>query len=79
VPHIDQNGFLNDIWSMSKTVKSKASTTVRRTTHSGQFIGRTKEGFLVPKPDFKPSSFTVRELQEAVQAAKRRQTAARAG
>jgi len=64
---------------MGKAAKSKPSTTARRSAQSGQFIGRTKEGFLVPKPDFKPSSFTVRELQEAVQAAKRRQTAARAG
>jgi hypothetical protein len=64
---------------MCKAAKSKSSVTVRRSSQYGQFIGRTKEGILVPKPDFKPASFTVRELEEAVQAAKRRQSAAQAG
>jgi hypothetical protein len=63
---------------MSKAVKTKPSGSAGRSVRSGQFIGRTKEGFLVPKPDFKPSSFTVRELEEAVRAAKRRQAATQA-
>ncbi|MGB6118566.1 MAG: hypothetical protein WBF87_10120 [Mesorhizobium sp.] len=50
----------------------------RREAQSGQYIGRTKEGLLIPKPDFRPASFTVRELQKAIREV-RREAAADAG
>jgi len=49
-----------------------------RPPQSGQYIGRTREGLLIPKPKFKPQSFTVRELQQAIRDV-RREAAAKAG
>lgn len=49
-----------------------------RLPEAGKYIGRTKEGLLIPRPDFKPANFTVRELQEAIRAV-RREAIAKAG
>jgi hypothetical protein len=64
---------------MAKTAKQISSRTVERSAKTGRFIGRTKDGLLIPRPDFKPESFTLRELDKAIRAAKRRQAAAQAG
>jgi len=63
---------------MAKTAKTPAASNLRRSASSGQFIGRTSDGILIPKPDFKPQSFTVRQLQEAIRAV-REKIAAQAG
>ena len=65
---------MTDIHVMRKAAKAKASKVVR-SSKTGQFIGRTKEGLLIPKPDFKPKSFTVRQLQEAIRAVREEATA----
>jgi hypothetical protein len=70
-------GDFHHIPDMSKSPKQTKTAKVMRSSRTGRFIGRTKDGVLVPKPDFKPSSFTVRELREAVQAAKKQQSTAR--
>jgi hypothetical protein len=59
---------------MRKAAKAKPSKVVR-SSKTGQFIGRTKEGLLIPKPDFQPKSFTVRQLQEAIRAVREEATA----
>lgn len=64
---------------MSKAPKQTRGIKTGRSSQTGQFIGRTKEGILIPKPDFKPSSFTVRQLEEAIRAVRRRQAAGQAG
>jgi hypothetical protein len=64
---------------MAKTAKQVPSRTFGRSDKTGRFIGRTKDGLLIPRPDFKPESFTLSELDKAIRAAKRRQTATQAG
>jgi len=64
---------------MAKTAPKRTSDRSKRSAASGQFLGRTEDGLLIPRPDFKPESFTLRELDRAVRAAKRRQAAAQAG
>jgi hypothetical protein len=64
---------------MAKAATKRTETWTKRSASTGQFIGRTKEGLLIPRPDFKPESFTLRELDKAVRAAKRRQAATQAG
>ena len=66
---------LNDIHRMAKQARKATGTTVGRSAKTGQFLGRTTDGLLIPKPDFKPKSFTLRELDEAVRAVKLRQAA----
>ena len=63
---------------MSKAPKQTRGIKTRRSSQTGQFLGRTKEGLLIPRPDFKPSSFTVRQLEEAIRAV-REEAAAKAG
>ena len=63
---------------MSKAPKQSRESKVGRSSASGQFLGRTKDGILIPKPDFMPTSFTLRELDKAIRAAKRRQAEAQA-
>lgn len=58
--------------------KTAVKTRAKRTTRSSDYIGRTKEGLLIPKPDFQPKSFTVRQLQEAIRAV-REEAAAKVG
>jgi hypothetical protein len=59
---------------MRKDAKDK-KLKISRSVRAGQFIGRTKDGLLIPRPDFKPESFSLRELDKAIRAAKRRQAA----
>jgi hypothetical protein len=61
---------------MSKAAKSAKSGS--RSSGSGQFLGRAKDGTLIARPDFKPKSFTVRELREAVRNVQRREAEAEA-
>ena len=63
--------------SSYKASAGKASA--RRPARTGQFLGRTEDGLLIPRPDFKPESFTLRELDRAIRAAKQRRAAAQAG
>jgi hypothetical protein len=69
---------LTDICDMRKDAKTK-KLQIARSARAGQFIGRTKDGLLIPRPNFKPESFTLRELDKAIRAAKRRQAATQAG
>lgn len=77
--HLDVQDEFTDIRHMAKTAKQARSRTVGRSAKTGRFIGRTKEGLLIPRPDFKPESFTLSELEKAIRAAKRRQAATPAG
>jgi hypothetical protein len=73
-------GELADICHMAKAVKTKhTGAWMKRSAHSGQFIGRTKDGILIPRPDFKPESFTLSELDRAIRAVKRRRAETQAG
>ena len=66
-----------DICHMAKAVKTIRA---KRSVESKHYIGRTAEGLLIPRPDFKPVSFTVRELQAAIRAVRReREAAAKVG
>lgn len=56
------------IIGMSKMPTKKSKTTGRK----ARYIGRTAEGFLIPEPDFKPLSFTVRQVRDVVRDVKRR-------
>ena len=58
---------------MSKVSKIKGTASPRLSAKRSQFIGRTKDGVRIPRPDFEPQSFTLRELDKAIQAAKLRQ------
>lgn len=51
---------------MTKTAVSRPAKPARR--ERSDYIGRTEEGLLIPRPPFRPSSFTVRELQNAIRA-----------
>jgi hypothetical protein len=51
----------------------------KRSPSRNQFLGRTEDGLLIPRPDFMPVSFTLRELDRAIRAAKRRQAADQVG
>jgi hypothetical protein len=64
---------------MAKAAKTVSREPVRRSVRTGKFLGRTEDGILIQKPDFKPKSFTLRELDEAVRAVKRQQAAATTG
>lgn len=64
---------------MAKAATKRTDTWTKRSDSTGQFIGRTEEGLLIPRPAFKPESFTLRELDKAVRAAKRRQAETQAG
>lgn len=69
-----------EICHMAKAVKTKpAGAWTKRSKRTGPFIGRTKDGILIPRPDFKPESFTLRELDRAVRAVKRRRAETQAG
>lgn len=72
---LDRAPELNDIRRMAKQARKATRTTVARSAKTGQFLGRTADGLLIPRPDFKPKSFTLRELDVAVRAVKRRQAA----
>jgi hypothetical protein len=51
---------------MSKTAKTSSAKIVRRSPQSGQFLGVTKDGIRIPRPDFKPVSFTERQLNKVM-------------
>lgn len=72
-------GNLRHIPSMSKTAKSPTTVSIGRNAQTGQFLGRAKDGTLIAKPDFKPVSFTVRELDRAIRAVRAREDKAQAG
>lgn len=62
--------------AMTKSVKSRST---RRSSQSGQFLGRAKDGTLIVRPDFKPKSFSVQKLRKAVGDVQRREADAKAG
>ena len=64
---------------MAKAASKRTGEWTKRSAATRQYLGRTKEGLLIPRPDFKPESFTLRELDKAVRAAKRRQAQTQAG
>lgn len=64
---------------MAKAASKRTGEWTKRPAATDQYLGRTKEGLLIPRPDFKPESFTLRELDKAVRAAKRRQAQTQAG
>lgn len=66
----------NDIRSMSKVTRIKRTMTSKRSAKGSQFIGRTAEGLLIPRPEFKPVNFTVQQLQEAIRSVRRENEAA---
>jgi hypothetical protein len=64
---------------MSKTAKTSPGKTVRRSSPSGQFLGVTKDGIRIPRPPFKPVSFTERQLERAIRDVRAREDRAAAG
>lgn len=64
---------------MSKTAKTSAGKTVVRSSQSGQFLGVTKDGIRIPRPDFKPVSFTERQLNKVMRELRERELPAKAG
>lgn len=66
---------LNDIHRMQKPAKIAR----KPRPDAPASLGRTKEGVLIARPDFKPKSFTLRQLDEAIRAVKQRQAASQAG
>jgi hypothetical protein len=64
---------------MAKIGKAATAKPTSRSGQTGRFVGRTKDGLLIPRPDFKPKSFTMRELDEAVRAVKVRRAVSQAG
>ena len=65
---------------MAKVAKIAPRKSIGGSAQTGKFLGRTAEGLLIPRPDFKPKSFTVRQLQEAIRAVRsEREAAAKAG
>lgn len=55
---------------------AKQSVKKARSAKSGQFLGRAKDGTWIARPDFKPKSFTVRQLRKAVRDAQEREAEA---
>ncbi len=51
---------------MSKTSKTSGGKTARRSSRPSPFLGVSKDGIRIPRPDFKPVSFTERQLERAV-------------
>ena len=62
---------------MANVTKKTSDRSVKRPARTGQFLGRTEDGLLIPRPAFKPESFTLRELDRAIRAAKQRQAVER--
>jgi hypothetical protein len=60
---------------MSKTAKTPAGKTVRRTSRPSEFLGVTKDGIWIPRPSFKPVSFTERQLERAIRVVREREQA----
>jgi DNA-binding protein len=61
-------------------MKKPAQTqTVVRDTQSGRFIGRANDGTRIMRPSFRPQGVTVREIEQAVRAVRRRDEEAKAG
>lgn len=68
-----------DICHMAKPAKTPSRKPPQRPARDSAYLGRTADGLLIPRPDFKPESFTLQQLDRAIRAAKRRQAAAQAG
>jgi hypothetical protein len=64
---------------MSKTAKTSAGKTVGRSSQTGQFLGVTEDGIRIPRPDFKPVSFTERQLNKVMRELREREQPAKAG
>ena len=64
---------------MSKTAKTSAGKNIRRSSHSGEFLGVTKDGIWIPRPPFKPVSFTERQLNKVMRELRERELPAKAG
>lgn len=89
-PTLDRKAELADIRHMANAKKKSPTRPVAKAAakparkaaaksaaRKSQYIGRTEDGLLIPRPDFLPESFTLRQLDEAVRKVKR-QLAARA-
>lgn len=64
---------------MKTTAKSKSTRKPAASSKSGQFLGRSKDGILIVRPDFKPKSFTVEQLQKAIREVRKREADSKAG
>jgi hypothetical protein len=64
---------------MSKTAKTSAGKTLVRSSQSGKFLGVTKDGIWIARPDFKPVSFTERQLNKVMRELRERELPAKAG
>ena len=73
VARLDCGANLTDICHMANAAKKTSDKPVKRSARTGQFLGRTEDGLLIPRPAFKPENFTLRELDRAIRAAKQRQ------
>jgi hypothetical protein len=73
--HIEIAAILRHIQLMSKTAKTSSRKTVRRTSRPSEFLGVTKDGIWIPRPDFKPVSFTERQLERAIRIVRERHRA----
>jgi hypothetical protein len=72
---IEIAAILRHIQVMSKTAKTSGGKTVRRTSRPSEFLGVTKDGIWIPRPSFKPVSFTERQLERAIRAVREREQA----
>jgi hypothetical protein len=68
MPHIEINPVMRHIQFMSKTGKTSGGKTVRRPSRPSEFLGVSKDGIWIPRPSFKPVSFTERQLERAIRA-----------
>jgi hypothetical protein len=73
--HIEIPAILRHFQLMSKTAKTSGAKTMRRASRSSEFLGVTKEGVRIPRPDFKPVSFTERQLERAIRVVRERKQA----
>ncbi len=64
---------------MAKTERTSSKETLPRSSQSGQFLGVAKDGTPIARPDFKPVSFTERELNRVIRDLRSREQSAKAG
>jgi hypothetical protein len=71
--HIEIAPNLRHIQPMSKTAKTSGGKTVRRTSRPSEYLGVTNDGIRIPRPSFKPVSFTERQLERAIRVVRERE------
>jgi hypothetical protein len=65
---IEIAAILRHIQLMSTTGKTSGGKTARRPSRPSEFLGVSKDGIWIPRPSFKPVSFTERQLERAIRA-----------